>query len=301
MTNSTLFCPICRSSEVQDKPFQYLFQGRQLVGKGCKNCGAIFLHPQPTPEELKQLYDREYFEGGDFRCGHEGNYCDSSTLQHLTQPDLLLEIKAMTPGRRFLDVGCAGGALLNTARELGFTVQGVELSEDAARIARETFGVPVFTGELLDARLADASFDVVYMGDVIEHLPDPVKTVREIHRILSVGGLLVLDLPSQTNSLASRIGFLLYDLLGKRVTASLPPYHLFEYRPRSISFLLQECGFGIVRLRQTIISPREINLRGSIVQRLGKQLLQYPNWLLTKVLHMYGDRINIAAKKLGYG
>lgn len=279
-------------------PFQYLFQGHQLVGHECVKCGLIFLHPQPTPEELKQLYDRDYFEGGDFRCGHEGNYCDSATLQRLTQPDLLLKIKELKAGRRFLEVGCAGGALLNSAREFGFTVQGVELSEDASRMARETFGVPVFTGELLDARFSDASFDVVYMGDVIEHLPSPVKTIQEINRILSPDGLLVLDLPSQTNTLFSKTGLMLYGLLGKRVTASLPPYHLFEYRPQSVSYLLQLCGFRILTLHQTIISPGEINLRGSLVERLGKRLFQYPNWFLTRMFHVYGDRIRIFAEKL---
>lgn len=279
-------------------PFQYLFQGRQLIGNECRKCGVIFLHPQPTPEELRQLYDRDYFEGGDFRCGHEGSYCDSSTLQHLTQPELLLKIKSMNLGQRFLEIGCAGGALLNTARELGFTVQGVELSEDASRMARETFSVPVFTGELLDARFADASFDIVYMGDVIEHLPDPVRTIQEINRILPARGLLVLDLPSQTNTLFSRLGFLLYGMLGKRVTASLPPYHLFEYRPQSVSYLLQLCGFKILTLHQMIISPREINLRGSLPERMGKQLFQYPNWFLTRVFHVYGDRIRLFAQRL---
>jgi SAM-dependent methyltransferase len=298
MTNSSLLCPICGSTHLRERPFQYLFQGRHLIGMGCEHCGAIFLHPQPAPDELKKLYDRDYFEGGDFRCGHEGSYCDSSTLQHLTQPDLLARIKALSPGRRFLEVGCAGGALLNSARELGFTVQGVELSEDASRMARETFGVPVFTGELLEAGFSDGSFDAVYMGDVIEHLSDPVKTLQEIQRILSSGGLLVLDLPSQTNTLVSRIGFFLYGAVGKRVTASLPPYHLFEYRPRSIRFLLRRCGFEIVRLRQTIISPREINLRGSLSERTGKMVFQYPNWFLTKLFHVCGDRMNVIARRL---
>jgi SAM-dependent methyltransferase len=213
----------------------------------------------------------------------------------------LLKIKEMKPGRRFLDIGCAGGALLNTAREFGFTVQGVELSDDASQMARENFGVPVFTGELLDAHFPDASFDVVYMGDVIEHLPDPVKTLQEIHRILTVGGLLVLDLPSQTNTLFSRTGFLLYSILGKRVTASLPPYHLFEYRPRSVSFLLRHSGFEIVKLHEAMIPPHEINLRGPMLERIGKQLFQYPNWLITKTLHAFGDRLQVFARKLARG
>jgi SAM-dependent methyltransferase len=276
-----------------------MFHSSELRGWGCNECGSIFLHPQPTAEELKRLYSAEYFEGGDFRCGHEEGYSDPATLEKMAEPGILIEIMAMTTGRRFLEIGCAGGAFLSAARKLGFEAQGVELSEDASRFAKEKFGLQVFVGELEDAHFPDGSFDVVFMGDVIEHLSDPITTIREIHRVLDKKGMLVMGLPSQTNNLFSRLGFAVYGMLGRSATVSLPPYHLFEYRPHSLRFLLRLCGFQIMKLDQGIIPPNQINLRGSAAQRIAKQLLQYPNFILTRLLGVFGDRITVFALRNG--
>ena len=292
-TNSK--CPICSSSSIRQKPFKYLFHGSELRGWNCARCGIIFIHPQPSTEELKRLYAAEYFEGGDFRCGHEEAYSDPATLKRIADPELLIEIKALTVGRRFLEIGCAGGAFLDAARKVGFQVQGVELSEDACRFARETFGLQVFAGELADAHFPEGSFDVVFMGDVIEHLADPVAVLREINRVLGKQGMLVMALPSQTNSLFSRLGFSVFELVGRSATVSLPPYHLFEYRPRSLQYVLRMCGFEISRLRQGIIPPSRVNLRGPVIQRFGKKLLQYPNFVLTHLFGVCGDRITVFA------
>ena len=297
MTETSLRCPVCESARIEEKPFQYLFRERPLRALGCTRCGIIFIHPQPTSEELKQLYSSEYFEGGDFRCGHEGGYCDPDTLQHLTDPTLLLHIKESYRGTRFLEIGCAGGAFLNEARALGFTVQGVELSEDACRMAREAFGLTVFSGDVRDAHFQDESFDIVFMGDVLEHLPDPVSTLREVHRVLAAGGVLVLGVPSQTNTLFSRFGFPVYRAMGKRATVALPPYHLFEFRPASLRFLLHRCGFRVAELVQGIIPPDRIHLRGPALQRFGKKLFQYPNWAITRTLGICGDRLEAFAIK----
>ncbi len=299
MRDTRSVCPICTSTSIRKRPFRYLFRGAELRGWECARCGIIFLHPQPTAEELKELYSAEYFEGGDFRCGHEEGYSDPATLEKMSEPGVLIDIKKLTAGKRFLEVGCAGGAFLNTARKLGFQTHGVELSEDASRFAKQTFGLDVFTGELADAKFPDRSFDVVFMGDVIEHLPNPIATLREVHRLLDKDGVLVMALPSQTNSLFSRIGFVLYALLGKSATVGLPPYHLFEYRPRSLRFVLETCGFGIVRLDQGIIAPSRINLRGPAVQRLGKKALQYPNFAVTHMFGVFGDRLTVFARRTG--
>jgi SAM-dependent methyltransferase len=290
-------CPVCSSSSVRRKPFKYAFRGSELYAWGCIRCGVIFLHPQPTAQELKELYSQEYFEGGDFRCGHEQGYSDPATLEKIVDTDLLLQLKSMTSGRRFLEIGCAGGALLNAAEKEGFQTHGVELSEDASRFARERFGLHVFTGELVAAEFRGGSFDVVFMGDVIEHLPDPVASLSEINRILDKDGLLVMALPSQTNTLFSRIGFFVYDILGKSTTVAMPPYHLFEYQPRSLRFLLQKCGFTVVKLDQGIIPPGQINMRGSFVQQMGKKMLQYPNFILTRAAGVLGDRIMVFAQR----
>ena len=292
----SLVCKICSSPRLRDRPFGYDFNGRRLQARECRECGVIFIDPQPTPMDLDSLYSKEYFEG-DYRCGHEGSYFDESTLRSLSNGELLGLIKEYKPAGTFLEVGCAGGAFLNNAREFGYDVHGVEFSEDAANFARTKFGLDVATGDLQAARFRSDLFDVAYMGDVLEHLPDPSGTMRELHRIMADDGLLVIECPTQTNTLFSRTGFLVYEMLGKQATVQLPPYHLFEYRPHSLGELLRRTGFYVVRTKAGIIPPSELSLRGSIAQKLGKLLFQYPNLIVNRLTGKFGDRIQIFARK----
>lgn len=289
-------CPVCASPRIREKPFGYLFNGRWLGGFACAECGIIFLHPQPTTEELVAMYSKKYFEG-DFRCGHAGSYFDEATRNSLADRTLLVKIKHLKPEGSFLEIGCAGGAFLHAARQAGYRVTGVEFSEVGANLARTQFHLDVRTGDLRDVHFPSNTFDVVFMGDVLEHLPDPVATCREVYRILAPGGIFVIECPMQTNTLFSRLGFVVYAAFGKRATVNLPPYHLFEYRRSSMASLLTRCNFTIVRASEGILPPREIALRGTGVQNLGKKLFQYPNAVLTRLFGVFGDRIEMIAQK----
>ncbi len=289
-------CRICSSGRLTDEPFGYRFNGQWLGAVRCKDCGIFFLHPQPTAEELKGLYSKEYFEQ-DYRCGHEQSYFDEGTLSALADESLLDRIQQVRPRGRFLEIGCAGGAFLNAARQRGYTVCGVEFSEEAATFARTRFDLPVTAGDILEARLEKDSIDLVFMGDVIEHLPEPVRTLREVFRVMTPGGLLVLACPSLTNTLFTRCGMLLYRLLGLKAEVDLPPYHLFEYRPRSMVALLRMCHFGQLQIKQSMIAPHRVGLRGSLPRRIGKLSFQVPNYILTRMLGVLGDRLEIYAVK----
>lgn len=277
-------------------PFGYRFNGRWLQAVACSVCGLIFLHPRPSDSEVQSLYSAEYFSG-DFRCGHSGTYEDSGTQLALGARSILKRIWDMQPGGRFLEIGCAGGAFLHAAKETGFEVAGIEISDYGVRFAREHFGLEVIKGTLAGAHLLDASFDIAYMGDVIEHLADPLDSLREVQRILRRGGLLVIHCPSQTNTFFSRLGFFAYHMLGKNAEVHLPPYHLFEYRPRSLDFLLCKTGFTAIQVQQGIIPPGRINLRGSVLERAAKKLLQYPNFAFTRMFGCCGDRLEVIARK----
>lgn len=289
-------CRLCGSGRLRKNGFGYFFNERWLDGLECRECGAIFLRPRPTEEELRELYSKEYFDH-DFRCGHQGSYFAEATLAALVDHALLDRIQRYRPSGRFLEIGCAGGAFLHAARARGYAVQGVEFSPDAAAFARERFGLEVVTGSLGQADLGDGQFDVVFMGDVIEHLAEPVATLKEIYRVLAPGGVLVLVCPSQTNTLFARLGLFLYRLFGLRVRVNLPPYHLFEYRPGSIRHLLRACGFEILQVNGSMIPPSKIALRGSLVQKVGKKVVQYPNYALTTLTGLYGDRLEVHAVK----
>jgi SAM-dependent methyltransferase len=282
--------------DLKAKPFGYSFHGRWLGAFECAACGIIFIHPQPTTNEFVQMYSKEYFEG-DFRCGHAGSYFNERTRASLENEALITQIKTLKPTGRFLEVGCAGGALLNAARKAGYETRGVEFSDVAAQLARDTFGLDVVTGDVTDAGFGDGTFDIVFMGDVLEHLPNPAATCREVFRILRHGGVFVIHCPMQTNTLFSRLGFIVYTLVGKKATVDLPPYHVFEFRPASLAAMLRRAEFEIVQKTEWMIPPTKVALRGSGLQKLGKKMFQYPNYILTKAFGVLGDRIEMIARR----
>ncbi len=289
-------CPACPSARLRSRPFGYSFNNKWLGGFECCECGIIFIHPQPTAEEFTQMYAKEYFEG-DFRCGHAGSYFDEKTQTSLEDEALIARIKRFKPSGTFLEIGCAGGAFLHAAQKAGYEVKGVEFSDVAAQLAREKFRLDVFTGDVVDAQFADNSFDVVFMGDVLEHVPNPLATCNEVFRIMKSGGIFVIECPMQTNTMFSRLGFLAFGLLGKRTTVHLPPYHLFEYRPASLAGMLRRAGFAIMQKSEGMIPPSEVTLRGPGLQKIGKKLFQYPNYAVTRMLGVLGDRVEMIATK----
>ncbi|MBI4810030.1 MAG: class I SAM-dependent methyltransferase [Ignavibacteriales bacterium] len=296
MSVEPILCPVCSSINLKLKPFGYQFNGRWLGGIECKDCRIIFIHPQPSKEEIQSLYPKDYFEK-DYRCGHEGSYFDDESLTRLGDDNLFRDIKRCRSTGMFLEIGCAGGALLNAARTAGFDVVGIEFSEAAAQFARKKFNLHVEVGDVTTVELPAGTFDVIFMGDVLEHLPGPNEALKRINRLLKMGGTLVIRCPMQTNTLFSRLGFFVYGMVGKKATVQLPPYHLFEYRTKSIVNLLERHGFKVDSSEESIMSPFEISLRGSMIQKIFKKLFHYPNYIITKTMKMLGDRIEVFAIK----
>ena len=145
----------------------------------------------PLPPDI---YDREYFlsdrcEGADeFNFDKGLSKIKARQVRHL----------APGPGVRVLDAGCGRGEVLLACARAGAQVAGIDYSEAAVEISRETVaevpGADVRQGDITRLPWEDASFDRVLSGDVIEHLdpPDGERMLREAHRVLRPGGWLVL-------------------------------------------------------------------------------------------------------------
>lgn len=142
----------------------------------------------------------------------------------------------MKANGRLLDVGCAAGFFLAEARRY-FDVRGVELSEYSSRFAREHLGLPVFTGSLAAAGFADASFDLITLWDVIEHVPDPFDVLRECRRLLRPSGHVVLTTGDIGSGYAMRSGPN-WHLLA-------PPWHLYYFSRRTMASMAVRAGLSI--------------------------------------------------------
>ena len=133
-----------------------------------------------------------------------------------------------------LDIGAAAGMFVKVAQDAGYEACGVEPSVWMSNFAKERYGVTVFPGVLEDARFDDASFDIVTMWDVLEHVPDPMATLREVKRILKPGGFLVVNYPRIDDPLAKIFGRKWWFLLS---------VHLFYFTPKTLLSYMEKLGF----------------------------------------------------------
>ena len=172
----------------------------------------------------------------------------------------ILEDRADT-GARVLDVGCANGALGEILVQKGCEVEGVELSEAAAEIARSRLGA-VFCGSLddyLDRQKPSKPFDYIVFGDVLEHLVDPAGTLRRLTAILAPGGAVVASLPNVAH-LAVRAmlaeGRWDYDDEGL-----LDRTHLRFFTRQSLLALFAEAGYAVARIEPVTLPPEQAGIR----------------------------------------
>ena len=152
---------------------------------------------------------------------------------------------------RVLDVGCSRGNFLAAGTRLGFHMEGVEPAANIAAAARAQ-GLTVHTGLLADANLAAASFDAITLFEVIEHLQEPLPLLRECHRVLKPGGILVLSTGNTASwtVAAMREKWDYFDI-------AKDGGHISFYNPRSIALLGSRAGFSAERIETSRVKFHE--------------------------------------------
>jgi SAM-dependent methyltransferase len=147
---------------------------------------------------------------------------------------------------RLIDVGCGNGEFLVRMRELGWDVTGVEPDPHAAKIAREKYGLPIVLGSLADSDFAPESFDAITMNQVIEHLMDPVSTLKIAKKLLTKNGHLVIQTPNVC-SLGHR-------WFRDRWRGLEPPRHLFLFSLRTLCKTVALAGFKSLNFENNSIA-----------------------------------------------
>jgi 2-polyprenyl-3-methyl-5-hydroxy-6-metoxy-1,4-benzoquinol methylase len=219
-----------------DRHAIYIHGARQVVTAPgqivrCNSCGLVFVNPRMAPRaEASSYSDREedlYFAAtrAARTAGNEG---------------LLADLKRLLgrPGR-LLDVGCGDGLLLAQARAGGWQVAGVEIrARLVQRLRREEPDVPVHHGQVQDASFPDASFDVVTLINVLEHVHYPLAMVAECGRIVRPGGIVAVHVPNAGGLQARLFG------AGWRHLETLE--HLYYFDRRTLGKLLWRCNLEVI-------------------------------------------------------
>ncbi len=291
----------------------------------CDDCGLIFQNPRPTADEIRRFYPVEYYpleETGVRRTSDRffkkwSNYMKkaireefygypvqssdsrSKACRALRRLLLLPEYWHLRFARRdcipfrgtgrILDVGCGPGRLLRSLRDQGWDAHGVDFSPVAVEHAKTKHGLEVKLGELAAAGYPDSFFDVVVFSHSLEHVYNPVDTLREAHRILNPAGLLLIYVPN-AGSFESFV-------FGKWWIPWDVPRHLFHFTTDTMTRLLNKTGFRPVKIRYGVGTSSFLGSVATVYKHVLRTGMKHGSLMR----HLIAMPVCMIAGHLGYG
>lgn len=166
------------------------------------------------------------------------------------------ELHLDSTGKKALEVGCGGGILCEEIAQMGFETTGIDPSDHSLEIARNhaklgglNINYEKGTGEALPYK--DASFDVVFCCDVLEHVRNLPKVISEISRVLKLDGIFIFDTINRT--LVSKLVAIKIWQEWKRWAFMPPKLHTWKMfiKPEELRLLLLDNGFEFKEFRGT--------------------------------------------------
>lgn len=273
-------CPVCGSAR-RELAYEGLADRIFRCAPGlwklqcCGDCGSAYLDPRPTASTISMAYANYYTHAqtggvktgrdswlGRRRIAQRNHFLNKNYGYDLKPSNASLFLTATRQrrfdrytgylsfpgsGAHFLDVGCGNGSFLAQMRSLGWEVCGVEPDPKSAGQARAA-GLDVRIGGLRESGLPERSFDAVYLSHVIEHLHEPVETLRLCWKLLKPGGKIAIFTPNYNAAGRLRFGALWRGLE--------PPRHLVMFTEQSLWQAMERCGFSVSRVTRPALNAK---------------------------------------------
>ncbi len=227
---TTIRCSVCNSkSATLYKPsVRSVYSKKSYDLMHCSKCDHYFTNPVFTEKELNDIYSNAYSYDAHSLIKKEKQMRARKYAEYIANLDNVSSA---------LEVGCMHGLLLTELQSLGLSVSGVELDPEAAQYCRN-HGLEVVQSSIEDhLKHAQSKDDVIIMSHVIEHIADPEKQLKELHKRMSDDGRLVLITPN-SNAKTRK-------LFGRYWGYWQVPVHINHFNKSSMKKLLEKAGFSI--------------------------------------------------------
>jgi 2-polyprenyl-3-methyl-5-hydroxy-6-metoxy-1,4-benzoquinol methylase len=274
--NLTTSCNVCGSTK---KKFLINKNGFNIVK--CKNCGLVYVDPQPPDDQIEKLYSFEKGYGTWRFDPLESKKKFNKKRKQFEEYIKLIE-RCKKPGF-LLDVGCSSGLFLELARSFSWKCYGVDVNKDTAAIAKQK-GFNIVIGNLLSTNFPHETFDVITLWEVLEHVKDPTSTLRHARNLLKNDGYLFISTPN-ISGFEPKVN---YYLMGKTINFwrhPEPPHHLYQFSVLTIQKLLQKTGFKVISVQMKEIPLDYTAPKGRHVKSLMFRVV-------TKMLYLVGRLLN---------
>ncbi len=221
-------CAACSGRNLQHVE-QWRVSGKQHKAIACQDCGLLFVHPQPSPEMLNEYYAPE---GGWQASRTEKSPKSPQTRTKGAAPAMLAALDpyfaASRPaaGASVFDFGCGPGTWLNSFQDYGWETFGLEpCSHDAFVRHKRLTDIP-----------AEPQFDLVLAYHVLEHLPRPLDTLRQLAQAIRPNGHCFISVPRiDTLAVHRQIDYCLH-----------PRHHIVGFTETCLRGLLARAGLEVL-------------------------------------------------------
>lgn len=241
-------CPICGGS---GKPYYSAFSYKMAdfsyphlpvkLWMSCGSCGNLYTWKYP--KDLLRYSDNEEMIKPDLAEKLTAT-AGASGMSLSIWSNILNKLGVYSKGKELLEVGIGQGELLAVALEMGYQPDAVEIVPAAARKVADMLGISIWCGDFLNYA-PKKTYSVIIMGDVIEHVTDPEKALRNAYDLLEEDGVLWLSTPNFESSFSRMMKF--HDPMW------LEPYHISYFNRAGLEVLASKCGFI---LREYSVSQR---------------------------------------------
>ena len=236
-------CPICASDLIQEQlsAKDYTVSQKQFSIWQCNTCTVRFTQDVPEQDAIGAFYASDnYISHSDTKKGI------INSLYHLVRKRtlgskrrLVINEVGMLKGK-ILDIGCGTGAFLNTMKEAGWSINGLEPDALARTKAVELYDIhPQSSEKLFD--LKPATFNAITMWHVLEHVHELHAYIKQIGDLLTSNGKLFIAVPNYTSTDA--------EIYGAYWAAYDTPRHLYHFSPQSMEKLVSMHGLKITAFK----------------------------------------------------
>jgi 2-polyprenyl-3-methyl-5-hydroxy-6-metoxy-1,4-benzoquinol methylase len=231
----------------------------------CTACETLISACAQNSNPGKVINDEQDFYGRNYWFSHQEKDLGLDNIIARARTDLSERclhwlrtvLKYKLPPGSILELGSGHGGFVAMLRQSGFDATGLEISPWVVDFARKTFGVPMLLGAVEDQKLKSGSLDGITLMDVLEHLPDPIGSMRRCLKLLKSDGIVVVQTPrypehkSHDEMVYGRDRFL--EMLQEKE-------HLYLFSERSIRELFHRLGAEYLNFEPAIFAHYDMFL-----------------------------------------
>ena len=258
-------CPICSGSNLLKKLdcIDYSKSKEKFTIVSCETCDFTFTNPRPKDISLAEYYKSEkYISHTNNRKGLF-NWMYHNIRKYAIGTKLNL-LKKTSKNKNHLDIGCGTGEFLNACKKAGYNIKGIEPSKLAREQAIKNFNLSVSKNTNLN-QFQENQFDSISMWHTLEHVPSLNKTLKELNRILSGKGKIIIAVPNHKSWDAAYY---------KKFWAGWDtPIHLWHFSKLSIEKIFLKYNFTLIEKKPMLFDSYYVSILSEEFKTGKKQFI----------------------------